>query len=252
MKCPFCDSVSDYSNIGNHWRQSCGYPEPEETEVFDGLVMGDGALKHSHKKSERLGNQSIEVVSINKEFIKHLYNDYSPFFTEPSIRRSAKDSARQAIDSDVVSSPEGSTFRTQYRIVSRAIPFFNRYDSWKISGKKRWPSDIEFTPEQLRYLYVADGGLSWNKDSMSARAQITSSNEPEQMGRLCDMLNKIGIDCSTYDDRIMMKPSSTDDFFNYLGEPVPGFEYKWENENLERYEELYRKVYYREGHTYTV
>jgi hypothetical protein len=252
MKCPFCDATSDYSNIGNHWRQSCGYPEPDNVELFDGLVMGDGNLKHSHNSSERLGNQSIEVVSINEKFIQHLYEDYAPFFTEPSVRRSAKDSALQAIESDVVSSAEGSTFRTQYRIVSRAIPFFNRYDSWRASGKKRWPDSIKFTPERLKYLYAADGGLSWNKDSVSARAQITSSNEPEQMSRIRNMLNSIGIDCSTYSDRIMMKPSSTEDFLDYLGEPVPGFEYKWENSDLDNYEELYQNVYYREGHTYTV
>jgi hypothetical protein len=252
MKCPFCDSISDYSNIGNHWRQSCGYPEPDSEGVFDGLFMGDGTLKHNHNQSDRLGNQSIEVVSINKDFIEHLYEDYSPFFTKPSIRRSAEDSASQAVESDVVSSPEGSTFRTQYRIVSRAIPFFNRYDSWKTSNGKRWPDDIEFVPETLRYLYVADGGLSWNKDSTSVRAQITSSNEPKQMKRLRDMLNNMGIDCSTYTDRIMIKPSSTNEFLDYIGEPVPGFEYKWEINNLERYEELYRNVYYREGHTYTI
>lgn len=252
MKCPFCDSKSDYSNIGNHWRQSCGYPEPEEVEVFDGLVMGDGTLKHSHKDSKRLGNQSIEVVSINKEFIDHLYEDYFPFFTEPSVRRSAESSANESISSDVISSAKGSTFRTQYRIVSRAIPFFNKYDVWKTTGDKRWPDNIDFTPKRLRYLYAADGGLSWNKDSLSARSQITSSNETKQMERLSKKLNSIGIDCSTYEDRIMMKPSSTEKFLDYLGEPVPGFEYKWENKNLDRYEELYQNVYYREGHTYTL
>lgn len=214
--------------------------------------MGDGSLKHNSDEEQRFGNQSIEVVSINKKFIDHLYAEYYPFFTEPSIRRSAKESAHQAMASDVVSSPDDSVFRTQYRVVSRALPFFNRYDSWKRSGQKRWPNDIEFTPDRLKYLYVADGGLSWNKKTNSSRSQITSSNEPEQLERLSEYLKSIGVDCSVYDDRIMMKPSSTDKFLNYLGEPVPGFEYKWRNKSLEEYENLYQKVYYPEEHTYTV
>lgn len=252
MKCPFCDSEKDYSNLGNHWRQSCGYPEPKNIEVFDGLLMGDGSLKHTHNKDERLGNQSIEVVSINKKFIDYLYEEYSPFFIEPSVRRSAEECANQAIKSETVSSPTGSTFRTQYRIVSRAIPFFNRYDSWKSSGEKRWPECISFTPDRLKYLYIADGGLCWNKESLSSRSQITSSNEPKQLKRLNKYLNSMGIDCSLYEDRVMMKPSSTDKFLDYIGKPVPGFDYKWENNSLDRYEKLYRNIYYREGHTYTV
>lgn len=252
MKCPYCESNSDYSNLGNHWRQSCGYPEPSDVEVFDGLLMGDGCLKHSQNSNDRLGNQSMEVVSINEEFIDYLYEEYSPFFTEPKVRRTAEESAEQAIQSEVVSSPQGSTFRTQYRIVSRAIPFFNRYDGWKSSGEKRWPADIEFSPTRLKYLYIADGGLSWNKDSKSSRSQITSTNESSQLDRIKDTLEELDIACSTYDDRVMMKSSSTNKFLNYLGEPVPGFEYKWENKNLDRYEELYQNTYYREGSTYTV
>jgi len=252
MKCPYCESDRDYSNLGNHWRQSCGYPEPSNAEVFDGLLMGDGCLKHTHNSDDRLGNQSIEVVSINKDFIYYLYERYSPFFTEPKIRRTAEESAEQAIESDIISSPKDSTFRTQYRIVSRAMPFFNRYDSWKQSGNKKWPDNIEFTPTRLKYLYIADGGLSWNKESKSSRSQITSSNEPRQLHRISDKLNNIGIDCSIYEDRIMMQPSSTEGFLDYLGEPVPGFEYKWENTNLDKYEKLYQNIYYREGSTYTV
>lgn len=252
MKCPYCDSDTDYSNIGNHWRQSCGYPEPEDVEVFDGLLMGDGCLKRSHNSHDRVGNQSIEIVSINKKFIYHLYKKYSPFFTEPKIRRTAEESANQSIQSDVISSPKGSTFRTQYRIVSRAIPFFNRYDSWKESGQKKWPKNIEFTPTRLKYLYVADGGLSWNKESKSSRSQITSSNETEQLKRIESQLNRLGIDCSTYSDRVMLKPSSTDKFLKYLGSPVSGFEYKWENQNLAKYEELYQNTYNGEVSTYTI
>lgn len=254
MKCPYCDSNRDYSNLGNHWRQSCGYPTPskETQKMFDGLLMGDGCLKKSCNNDIRQGNQSIEVVSINKEFIDRLYSEYSPYFTTPTLRTSAEDAALNAINGDVVSSPEGSVFRDQHRIVSRSIPFFNKYDEWKSSGKKRWPDKIEFTPIRLKYLYASDGGLSWNKETRSARSQISSHNEPEQLERLSNSLSSIGIDASVYGDRIMLKPSETDRFLSYLGDPVPGFEYKWENSNLDEYERLYRKIYYREGSTYTV
>lgn len=254
MKCPHCNSEKDYSNIGNHWRQSCEYPEPSKSveETLDGLLMGDGCLKRTHLQNERTGNQSIEVISINKRFIDHLYQDYTPFFNEPTVKISAKKAARNAMDSSVVSSPDGSVFRTQYGIVSKAVPFFNKYDEWKRSGEKRWPEDIKFTPTRLKYLYACDGGLSWNKNSRSARSQLTSSTESQRLCELRSLLQSLDIECSVYSDRIMMKPSTTDRFLDYLGDPVPGFEYKWCNNDLGLYEQKRRKVYYREGHTHEI
>jgi len=254
VNCPFCDSETEYSNIGNHWRQSCGYPEPNHlTDDFDGLLMGDGCLKQTHNPDKRAGNQSIEVVSINKKFVDFLYDEYYPYFNKPKVRRTAEESANSAINSEYLSGDTGNTFRTQYRIVSKAIPFFNRYDSWKSTGDKRWPKDIEFNPTQIRYLYVADGGLSWNKKTKSSRAQITSSNEPDMIDRLVDKFNNIGIYCRSYEDRMIFKARYTQEFLNFIGaEPVPGFEYKWEIDSLDRYESLYRNVYYDEAETYTI
>lgn len=215
--------------------------------------MGDGCLKRTANKKERCGSQSIEIVSIKKRFLDYLYNEYSPFFNQPKMRRSAKESALSSADSDYISTNDGSTFRTQYRIVSKAIPFFNKYDCWKSSGEKRWPRDIEFNPTQVKYLYVADGGLSWNKNSNSCRAQITSTNEPKMLRKMVEKFNGLGIECTQFDDRLMFKPTSTQQFLDFIGnEPVPGFEYKWEIDDLNEYEELYQKAYYDEVETYTV
>jgi len=71
--------------------------------------------------------------------------------------------------------------------------------------------------------------------------------------RLVDKFNDMGIDCRSYEDRMMFKPRFTQEFLDFIGDdPVPGFEYKWEIDNLDRYESLYRKVYYDETETYTI
>jgi len=241
MKCQFCDSDKEYKTIGNHWRQSCGYPEPDDymVGIFDGLMMGDANMKNGRPEN-RSGNQVIEVCMTNKEFVEYLYNRCYPFFNSPKLHATPDYLERTA--SDCISTNEDG-FRHQYRITSKAIPFFNKYDSWFDGDRKRWDKDVCLTPKRVKYLYVSDGGISWNKDSHSARSQITSRTEAGWMPELASYFNMMGIDCRHYNDRIMFKPSSTDKFLNFIGSPVPGFEYKWENGSLDRYEELYRKSY---------
>lgn len=56
-------------------------------------------------------------------------------------------------------------------------------------------------------------------------------------------MESLSINCTYTNNSVWVKRESADDINKILGEPVPGFEYKWETEDYERYKRLKDKAY---------
>jgi len=238
-KCPFCSSDTDYDTIGNHWRQSCSYPNLSdfEYEIIAGLLAGDATIKN-----KQIGNASIEIKMINKKFLLYIDNLLGLKSTGVSIKHTSDEVANNLYETSPVS-PD-CNFNDQYVLVTRNLPDLNPFRDWFSNGEKRIPDEKEITDTMIKYWYVCDGGLSWNKESKSVRAQLTSTNESDRLQNIANTIEeKCGVRPSVYDDRVMFKPSETKCFLSWIGDPVPGFEYKFEVESLSRYESKMRNTY---------
>lgn len=238
-KCPFCSSDDEYDTIGNHWRQSCSYPSLSEFEyeILSGLLAGDATIKNKN-----VGNTSIEIKMINKEFLLYIDDLFGIKSTGVKQKHTSDEIAENLHDKSPVS--QDCDFNDQYVLVTRNLPDLNPFRNWYSCGEKRIPDEKEITSTMMKYWYVCDGGLSWNKETESVRAQLTSTNESDRLPKIADIVEvECGVRPSVYSDRIMFKPTETQSFLSWIGDPVPGFEYKFEVTSLSRYERKIRNTY---------
>jgi len=118
------------------------------------------------------------------------------------------------------------------------VPFYEWYES----GSKVWPADIELTPTVLKHWYCGDGSLRNGKSPT-----IVTVNEFGSEEKIASMLSRRGLPVPnwrkrgqeyTYNgktsDRTALfaywPASVSDGFWEYIGDPLPGFEYKWPEE----------------------
>lgn len=238
VECPFCDREDDFRTIGNHWRQSCRYPtlSDEEVEMVEGLMMGDAGVKNPIQ-----GNASLDVISANLRFLRWLDVRFGIISTGVHLKASAEDVARRGETSDVFSFTGAKPARPIYRLTTRNLPDLNQFRGWYSTGQKRFPADLVLTPTNAKFWYVGDGGLSWNRRSNSCRAQICTTNEIDRPEFLLSLFRANGFSPLVLSDRLMFNREETTSFLRWIGEPVPGYEYKWMDEDHSAYDREFER-----------
>lgn len=235
-RCPQCDTP--YRNLSNHWaRSDCEYPEIDEdiTEMCVGILMGDGSITGSGGKHYRM-----TVGGISKPFIEHISQRLS-WLSSGNIRKNtSEEQYRDALESDFIDVGEESTvadYQEYYVLETRKHPFFTELRDWYSSGKKVFPDELDLTPTIAKYWYSCDGGVSSTKGDYIGNCFYTS-NEIDREDYLDSLFGEAGfhvsIDKKSY--RIRIDACCRDEFIDWMGEPVPGFDYKWADSKSE-YEE---------------
>lgn len=69
-------------------------------------------------------------------------------------------------------------------------------------------------------------------------ACIKCTNEAPRSEQLVELFADAGFDVRYTTDKIVFKRSETPEFLDWMGDPPPGFEYKWVYDDRERYEAL--------------
>lgn len=93
---------------------------------------------------------------------------------------------------------------------------------WYPNGVKKFPLDsLEPDGLLLKHWYATDGHL----EQPSNRPQIASYNEDTE--ELRDWLNESGFDTCRDHGGVCFNKRSQSDFYDAVGEPTPGYEYKW-------------------------
>jgi len=228
-----CDSCGEEKKyMYQHWKNgSCSANNIQNPDAYIGMLMGDGSCIY------KSGNPVFTVSSVRKEFIDFLVDNFDMFTSTYSYHPSERGRSNGFANSD--------NSNRLYVATTRAHPFFDKLGDWFYSsGKKRFPEDIKISPDVLRYWYVGDGMLKWHKRKI-AYPTLTTRSESDRL----DWIESIIVDATgarsshSYDARNnngSSKISITDQesFFDYVGDPLPGFEYKWERESYEKYDEL--------------
>lgn len=203
-ECPNCGK--DREQLGTHWVQSknCDYPKlsDHQHEVITGILMGDGYIKHT-SASYYLG-----VQMVTEEYLEFISSDVFP----------------------ILSTSVSSNCRDIYTWRTRALPEINQYRDWYNSGEKVFPENIELTPTILKNWYVCDGSLAKRKNTEHIRIGLTNERKNEEKVR--KYFDNIEVSITNWGDynsgcSAIFNSEESNKLWEYMGEPLPGFEYKW-------------------------
>lgn len=216
-KCYSCGE--SFSAMGHHWELSdCSYPKISDSqfEVITGLLMSDGNVYTPSNANKPVFRCTMKAS--NAGFIKYLSN-------------SVLDNISISVDNYQTDDYETVGMRTVCH------PELKSFLDWYDSGEKVWKySDITLTPTVLKYLYVGDG--TYNTIKSHNYVSISAANEYIRSDKVKGLFEEIGFSPSinktvsngTKHLNIQFTKKETEQLFDYMGEPLPSFEYKWPKE----------------------
>lgn len=237
-ECTGCGKT--YSYIGVHWAKSaCGYPEISEyKDVLTGLLIGDGCATRPTK------NTYIEVTSVTRPFLDHLDTLFGEMSRGVSLKVTAEDTAQGWAEwSGEPWSAEGC--RDIWRFETRTHPDMNEYREWYSSSEIIYPPGLNLTPTIAKYWYASDGGLGWAERSVVPQLDFYTTKE-EQCDYMAQWFEDSGFTPRINPGKSIYFPTAeTEEILQWMGDPVPGFEYKWSADNLSAYRRSKEQCYER-------
>jgi hypothetical protein len=233
VECPECGD--EYEMLGTHWRWNSSHrPEltQKQTEITTGLLMGDGYINENGK------NCYMTTDMISPNYLEYLDEIFGILGCGVSLTKTAAESAKQSRDSGFTPNAKAENYSDVYKWRTRNHPKFNEFREWYSSGKKVWPEDIELTPTVLKHWYVGDG--SYSNVSSRSRIRIAMNNEIKNTEKISQYFvdaelpepSNYDIQDAKYGKTCVAQWTEKDSqkLFEYMGEPLPDFEYKWPEE----------------------
>ena len=181
-----------------------------QKEIVTGLLLGDASITVSKGRKPQF---SIEVVE--EQFIEWVDSELGIFSTGNIIERKFDNK------------------KNTYKVSSRRLNQLDEYRDWYSSGSKRFPKDLTLNPLILKLWYCTDGGKSvddrWTKKEY---ARIASKNECDRKEFILSLFEELPFDANWNDKyRFTFGRKESYEFWEYIGEPLPGYEYKWPDED---------------------
>lgn len=226
IQCPNCGN--EYKRVSQHWALgSCKYPDltQHQKDVFRGLLMGDGCI--GNRKAD---NPLFVIGMANESFLEWLSDHLDQMLYDPRLSMTAKESAEYSGDIVSLQEADPESCSDIYRAQSPRHPWFTELASWYDSGGKRFPDNIKLTPTIAKMWYIGDGSLRQREPNPNV--QITSVNESDRGNWLCDLFRDVGFNPSYNGNNLVFGVADSKRFLEWLGDPVPGFEYKWNEINV--------------------
>lgn len=227
-ECPECGK--EFDMLGQHFNTYTDHRPDIDTEIVTGLLMGDGCLAKRDTK-----NSYLTINMTNKTYLEYLDSEFGCLSTGVSLKNSSKEQADLAISGGLNPDAKENNYKNMYTLNTRKHPTLSNFNSWYYSGKKEFPSDLDLTPKVLKHWYVCDGSY----ESETGRVSIAISNEIDRIDNIYDMFNRAGLPEPDYNhssDRknrsgkrcmIRFNKDSALELFEYMGETVDGFKYKF-------------------------
>lgn len=232
-ECPSCGN--EYEKIGNHWHQSdCDYPaiSQHQREVLTGLLMGDGWV-------ERADNSKacIRANMITKKYLEYLEDLMGVLGLGVSFYRSAEELVKQSKETGFNNKATVEAYSDQYTWSTRRAPSLNQFAQWYGDNGKVWPSNISLTPTVLKHWYVGDGFFRTTQTNNHIGIAMANERKNKEKVERMFMMGP-GVKVSRWDENYREDTDSwycgaifsvEDSYklFDYMGKPLPGFEYKW-------------------------
>lgn len=220
-ECPSCNMR--FNKLGQHWRQSsCDYPplSDKQKDIITGCLMGDGTIVYHDTDTQK---PTLRVVNSNIDYLCHLSELFGILGSGISTVVTADESAENDRESGWNPGADPDNYSDIYRFSTRGHPNFDEFSEWYKSGEKVFPDDILLTPTTLKHWYVCDGSYSPDRN----RSKIGITNEKNNSEKIENYFNEIGIEAYVSGEDIRFNVPGTKDLIRYIGDPLPGFRYKW-------------------------
>jgi len=218
----------EYDVVALHWSQSsdCSHPllSDYQREIITGILMGDGSIINEGNR-----NPHLKCDMVTKKYLEYVDKEFGMFGKGVSSgiteeKRSEKESTEKNIKTK-------KNYGDVYRWRSMSHPELQEFVDWYSTGEKVWPETIELTPTTLKHWYCGDG--CWNNYGSNNYIKISMSNEVENTNKVDQLFENVGLPSpSNYnisenhcDAEFTVNQSHK--LWQYMGEPLPGFEYKW-------------------------
>jgi hypothetical protein len=222
VECPSCEKKTE--QLMNHvYASHNSVPEmsKEKREIAIGCLLGDGCVNR---------NGVLTLTNTNLGFLEKTQEVMRPW--SGSINKIHKSG-----ESTFLNGKKITPTKDCYNLTFHRHPFIKDLRSWYSSGKKEFPSNLSLSPNMVKWWYCGDGSLSWNNYS-NAFAVITTHLQKHRIEYLESLFSEVGLEASVHNQHIRFTATETKRFLEYINEPIPGFEYKWENNNYFKYKEL--------------
>lgn len=222
-----------FDQIGHHWSHpsvDCEPPELTVTqrEIITGLLMGDGTCILPDK------TPYVECGTTTRKYLEFLDEMFPLYGQGVRLQMTAENVASQSRKTGFLPDAKAENCSDVYRWRTKSAETFFEFRNWYSSGQKIFPEDIDLTPTVLKHWYCGDGNLN-----MGRRLRIYSSNESDNQDKINRYFENAGLPLpnrvhtyqSGYSDSdtnmIVWGRQRSKELFEYMGEPLPGFEYKW-------------------------
>ena len=213
-KCRSCGEFFD--EVAIHWAiGSCMEPELSsyQKELIEGMLLGSGWLSHND------GKPHLRVKMSNKTFIEWLVKELGYICTGTV---SVDDEEREIMGGR-------TNLKKSYAIRTHTLESLRRYNNWLDDIWTRGRRSLEITPLKLKLWYVSNGSIIRQR---GCHAEIFES-AVESENQLENVFDSIGIgftmdtNRSTKSDHLRFSRSQSQKLWDYMGDSLPGFEYKW-------------------------
>jgi len=220
--CPECDD--EYEMLGTHWRYHPSHRinfTDKQMEVLTGLLMSDGCVSARGSR-----NPSFRLFNTNQEYLQWLNGYLGVLSTGVNFERTARESAEYEYGKDVVTESHANSYSDVYSVKTRCHPQLDELYSWYSSGEKIWPL-VDVTPTVFKHLYCGDGTLG----NQGTSVMISMHNEWDNKSKIQTIFQESPLPDPDYYQDTMASPcwniEKSKEIFNIIGDPPPGFRYKW-------------------------
>jgi hypothetical protein len=197
--------------------------------------MGDGSVNTQSNAKPR-----FRVDNTNQRFLEWVDNELGCYSTGVRKVKTASEVASSFSKTGFTEDVDESNCQDVYAVHTRTSPKFDEFAEWYESGRKVFPSNISLTPLTLKMWFVCDGYA--NKRGSSYYVGIQMANELSERDKIGGMFSDgPGVEVSYWNVRdeegcsyccAEFDVDSSQKLVSYMGDVVPGFEYKWPNDSV--------------------
>lgn len=195
--CPDCGE--SFQKLGKHLTGGCSVSV--DREMVDALIVGDGTMDNGGS-----GNYRLTFTTVNERYADVVAEMLGPLY------QTTKSSRHEVEDRQIL-----------YSVRSICCDeMTEQYERWYPDGSRRIPDDFEITPMVMNHWYCSDGHLK--TENKNPRLSIGCSYEQDRRSFVEGLFP---FPTSYVGYEICFPTAITDEIVDYMGDPIPGFEYKW-------------------------
>lgn len=229
-KCPECGN--EYERLGRHFTSKETHRPPisdKMNRILTGILMGDGSVRTQYE------HPVFRLRITAKDYLKWLKNQCEWLFGDITLDQDASQQAELARKGGMNPQADPTDYNDLYGMRSVPHPDFEQFQHWYGEEGKKYPDGLELSPTVVKHWYVCDGWINYPKTASKGSIGIRVSEKHGDLGKIAAKFKPLGVEPTVINESIRFSLDDTGKLIKAFGDPLPGFEYKWEYEDKEKY-----------------